>query len=130
MDSPKGQPPAPRRFTILVVEDETAVRDFVIELLATKGFTVLSARDAYEAIGIIADRHVDLLFTDIVMPGADGFDLAAQAKLIRPTLKVLYSTGFAEKAHGRYAPRFGKLLEKPIRAEALLAEVDEALNRK
>jgi CheY-like chemotaxis protein len=116
-----------RRFTILVVEDETTVRDFVLRLLSDRGFTVLSAADAYEAIRVISERHVDLLFTDIVMPGADGFDLAAQAKLIRANLRVLYSTGFAEKAKGRTGTRYGKLLEKPIRADALVAAVEEAL---
>jgi DNA-binding NtrC family response regulator len=117
-----------RRFTVLVVEDETTVRDFVLRLLSDRGFTVLSAADAYEAIRVITERHVDLLFTDIVMPGADGFDLAAQAKLIRPTLRVLYSTGFADKAKGRSSPRYGRLLEKPMRAEALVAAVEKALS--
>jgi CheY-like chemotaxis protein len=116
-----------RQFVILVVEDETQVRDFVAELLTGAGFTVLVAGDAYEAIRVIAERHVDLLFTDIVMPGASGFDLAAQAKLIRPRLKVLYSTGFAEKAKGRFGPRYGALLEKPIRAEVLTSEVRRVL---
>jgi CheY-like chemotaxis protein len=116
-----------RQFVILVVEDETQVRDFVMELLTGAGFSVLVAGDAYEAIRVIAERHVDLLFTDIVMPGANGFDLAAQAKLIRPHLKILYSTGFAEKAKGRFGPRYGKLLEKPIRAEVLTSEVRRAL---
>jgi CheY-like chemotaxis protein len=118
-----------RRFTILVVEDETTVRDFVLRLLSDRGFTVLAAQDAYEAIRVLAERHVDLLFTDIVMPGADGFDLAAQAKLIRPNLRVLYSTGYADSARGRHGPRYGKLLEKPIRADALLQEIDQALHR-
>ena len=116
-----------RHFTILVVEDETTVRDFVLHLLTDKGFIVISAQDAYEAIRVIAERHVDLLFTDIVMPGADGFDLAAQAKLIRPSLRVLYSTGFADRAKGRHGPRYGKLLEKPIRADALVAAIEKAL---
>ncbi len=117
-----------RHFIILVVEDESTVRDFLLRLLSDKGFTVITAQDAYEAICVIAERHVDLLFTDIVMPGADGFDLAAQAKLIRPSLKVLYSTGFAEKAKGRFGPRYGKLLEKPIRADALIAAIEKALS--
>lgn len=115
------------QFVILVVDDETPVRSFVRELLTSAGFAVLMAGDAYEAIRVIAERHVDLLFTDIVMPGANGFDLAAQAKLIRPNLKVLYCTGFAEKAKGRFGPRHGKLLEKPIRAESLTSEIRKAL---
>ncbi|HWI29371.1 MAG TPA: response regulator [Stellaceae bacterium] len=116
-----------RQYVILLVEDEASVRNFAQELLAGAGFTVLTASDAYEAIRVLAERHVDLLFTEIVMPGADGFDLAAQAKLIRPNLKVLYCTGFAEKARGRFGPRYGKLLEKPIRADVLTAEVRNAL---
>lgn len=116
-----------RQFVVLVVEDETPVRNFALELLTAAGFITLAAADAYEAIRIIAERHVDLLFTDIVMPGADGFDLAAQAKLIRPNLKVLYSTGFADRAKGRYGPRYGKLLEKPIRAETLTSEIRKAV---
>jgi CheY-like chemotaxis protein len=117
-----------RHFTILVVEDESTVRDFLLRLLSDKGFTVITAQDAYEAIRVITERHIDLLFTDIVMPGADGFDLAAQAKLIRPNLRVLYSTGYAEKAKGRFGPRYGRLLEKPIRADALLAAIEKALD--
>jgi len=116
-----------RRYTILVVEDETTVRDFLLALLAGHGFTVLSAGDAYEAIRVIAERHIDLLFTDIVMPGASGFELAAQAKLIRPNMKILYSTGFAEKAKGRDAVRYGKVLEKPVRADVLTEEIFRTL---
>ena len=57
------------RFTILVAEDDTAVRDVVVEILSEKGFRVLIARDGYEAICLLAEHHVDLLLTDIVMPG-------------------------------------------------------------
>jgi DNA-binding NtrC family response regulator len=58
------------------------------------------------------------------MPGISGFDLGQQAKMIRPDLRVLYMTGYAEQARGI---RYGKVLQKPIRADELLAEVTQAL---
>lgn len=112
-----------RRFTVLFVEDEALVRDSVAQLLETHGFNVLVAADAYEAIRILVERHVDVLFTDIVMPSLSGFELAQQAKLIRPHIAVLYTTGYADKARGYYGPRYGQLIEKPFRPEQLLAEL-------
>lgn len=89
--------------TILVVEDESAVRDVVVQLLSAKGFRVLTATDAYDAVRLLAGHHVDLLFTDIVMPGMDGVQLARQAKLMQPSLRVLFTTGYAAKASERGA---------------------------
>jgi CheY-like chemotaxis protein len=115
-------------YSILVVEDEDDVRELVATSLRHRGFSVLSVPNAEVALQILMEQvKFDLLFTDIVMPGADGFDLAAQAKLIRPSLKVLYSTGFADRAQGRFGPRYGRLLEKPIRADALIAAIEKAL---
>lgn len=115
-----------RQYTVLVVEDETALREFVLELLSSKGFTVLSAADGFEAIRILAERTVDLMFTDIVMPGISGFQLAQQAKLMRPALKVLYTTGYAQE-EARQTLRHGKLVRKPLRAAEILSEIRAAL---
>ena len=89
---------------------------------------MLVARDGYEAIRLLVEHHVDLLFTDVVMPGISGFELARQAKLIRRNLSVLYATGFADQAKGK-GIRYGKILEKPIRADEILAEISQALAR-
>ena len=95
-------PPAmARRFTILVVEDDGEVRDVVADILDTRNFRVLAARDGYDAIRLLTAYHVDVMFTDIVMPGLSGFELAAQAKLIEPSLRVLYTTGFDGNTPGR-----------------------------
>jgi CheY-like chemotaxis protein len=116
-----------RRFTILFTEDDRLVRDAVAELLRQHGFEVLVAEDGYDAIRQLMAQPVDLLFTDIVMPGISGFELARQAKLIRPNLNVLYLTGHFGHAAGRDGVRYGKLLEKPLRADEILTEVVQAL---
>ncbi|HEX6840682.1 MAG TPA: response regulator, partial [Stellaceae bacterium] len=67
--------------SILVVEDESAARDLVIRMLSEKGFGVLTADTAEDALRILAQRPVDLLFSDIVLPQMDGVELAKQARL-------------------------------------------------
>ena len=115
-----------RQFTVLFVEDDRQVRDAVVALLREHGFRVLVAEDGYEAIRLLDEYQVDLLFTDVVMPGISGFELGLQAKLIRPNLRVLYMTGYAERAAGK-GIRYGKVLQKPVRADELLAEITQAL---
>ncbi len=113
------------QFKILFAEDDTLVRYAVIEVLRRHGFHALVAEDGYEAIRLLMEHPVDLLFTDIVMPGISGFELARQARLLRPELRVLYMTGYADQeAQGL---RYGKLLLKPLRAAEILAEVRQAL---
>jgi CheY-like chemotaxis protein len=114
---------APAAYTILFVEDETPVRDLVIRILSEKGFRVFAASDAHEALRLLAARPIDLLFTDVVMPGMDGVQLARQAKRLRPTIKVLFTTGYAQRAAERQAMRFGRILFKPVRQPELLREV-------
>ena len=116
-----------QHFTILVVEDDTAVRDVLIQILSEKGLGVLTAGDAYEAIRILADRHVDVLFTDIIMPSMDGVELAKQAKLMRPGIKVLFATGYAQKAVERDAVRVGRVLYKPLRQVEVIRAVESLL---
>lgn len=116
-----------RRCTILFAEDDRPVRESVIEILRQHGFQVLMAKDGYEAIRVLMVNAVDLLFTDILLPGMSGFELAQRAKLIRPQLRVLYMTGHTGRAPGDDGPRYGKLLFKPLRAEELLAAVEETL---
>jgi len=87
--------------SILVVDDEPAVRELACQLLTDAGFNVVSAQDGQTAINIVKDLTIplDLLFTDIVMPGGiDGFSLAKVANQVRPTLPVIFTTGHAEVA--------------------------------
>ena len=79
--------------TILVVDDEPALRDIVNELLSGCGYRVLLAADASQALEILENHPVDLLFSDIVLPGMDGFDLAAIVSKKYPRIKIQLATG-------------------------------------
>jgi PAS domain S-box-containing protein len=113
--------------TILVVEDEDALRLYTVEMLGELGYSVLAASNGVAALEIIGRRDdIDLLFTDIVMPGGmNGRQLANQALLLRPNLKVLFTTGYTANAivhHGRVDPDV-ELITKPFSYEALAAKI-------
>jgi DNA-binding response OmpR family regulator len=109
--------------TILVVEDDRELRDVLGAILREPGYTVLTASDGYEAARILADRSIDLLIADIKLPGLSGFELARQAKLMRPHLHVIYLSGEVWRLD-RTGPTYGGLLLKPVRAVDLLDMVE------
>ncbi len=118
--------------TILVVEDEDALRLYTVEMLGELGYSVLAASNGAAALEIIGRRDdIDLLFTDIVMPGGmNGRQLANQALLLRPDLKVLFTTGYTANAivhHGRVDPDV-ELITKPFGYEALAAKIRALLD--
>ncbi len=123
------QPPGSE--TILVVEDEDAVRYLACRVLRGSGYRVLEAGDPAAALRLLRDegQPIDLLLTDIVMPGMSGPALAERLVADRPDLKVLYITGYAEEAIERQGalPAGGALLEKPFTAQQLAQRVRQAL---
>ncbi len=116
-----------RVFTVLIVDDEEGIRDVAGTILASVGYRVLTAADGNEAIRIIAAETVDLLFTDIIMPGMSGYELAMAAKRIRPELRVLYTSGFPGWGHNSALVPHANTLPKPWRAQQLVSEIDHAL---
>src|SRR5258708_21823447 len=110
--------------TILFAEDDAAVRDVVVEMLSEKGFRVLVASDGYEAVRLLADHHVDLLFTDVVMPGMDGGQLARQARVRHPAIKGLFATGSAPRPADPEPMHQGGLRFRPVRSPDLVREID------
>jgi CheY-like chemotaxis protein len=117
----------PPLLSILVVEDDATVRDLVSRMLSDKGFSVLTAGSAYEGLQVVKQRPVDLLFTDIIMPGMDGVQLAKEARRLRPGLKVLFATGYAQLATTRDAVRHGQVLYKPLREPEVVQAVEQLL---
>jgi signal transduction histidine kinase/ActR/RegA family two-component response regulator len=123
--------PAVNRATILVVEDEEAVRASSVEMLRELGYGVFEAGDGPDALQILEQQpEIELLLTDVVLPaGMNGRQLAEEALRRRPNLKVLYTTGYARNAivhHGRLVPGVD-LLSKPFSYSALAAKVREVL---
>jgi len=111
--------------TVLFVEDDEGVRESTAAILERHGVRLFVAKDGYEALDTIAKEHVDVLFTDIVMPGLNGIDLAKRALGYQPDLKVMFMTAYYSRA--AEAQRVGKLLFKPLRAREIEAELDELL---
>jgi two-component system, cell cycle response regulator CpdR len=116
-----------RKFTILVAEDDPAIRQIVVALLREHGFVVLAAEDGDAALHLLDDHKVDLLLADVAMPGASGFEIGQRAKSIRPDLRLLYMTGYYAEQAADKGVRFGKVLQKPFQADELLAEITQAL---
>ncbi|MDY7226128.1 PAS domain-containing protein [Hyalangium rubrum] len=120
--------------TVLVVEDDAEVRTTVVEMLSELGYRVLKAVDAQSAMAIIQSGvSVDLLFTDVVMPGSmRSTEMVRQAKALLPDLEVLFTSGYTEDAivhEGRLDPGV-HLLSKPHRREELARKVRLLLNNR
>ncbi|MCG7400421.1 MULTISPECIES: PAS domain S-box protein [Caballeronia] len=117
--------------TILVVEDDPQVRSTVVELLTGLGYAVLKANDAAQALAVVASGvHIDLLFTDVVMPGSlRSPDMARQASQTLPGLKVLFTSGYTQNAivHGGRLEPGVELLSKPYSREQLATKVRQVL---
>jgi PAS domain S-box-containing protein len=119
--------------TILVAEDEDAVREFARRVLTKAGYRVMTAQTGAEALATAAALpRLDLLLTDVVMPGMSGVALAAALTATRPGLPVLYASGYAEEAILRAAldDEHVPYLPKPFTSQALLARVREVLDRR
>jgi signal transduction histidine kinase/PAS domain-containing protein len=117
--------------TVLVVEDESRVRSFSVEVLRDLGYAVLHASNGPEALALLEQGvRVTLLFTDVVMPGMTGRELADRALAMRPGLRVLYTTGYTRNAvvHNGVLDPGTRLLPKPFGVDELARKVREALD--
>src|SRR5438067_128940 len=98
--------------TVLVVDDDAEVRQTTAGMLVEDGYQTIEADGACEAIDLLSRHDVDVLLTDIHMPGLSGFALAQQAKRLKPDLMVLYKTGFIPPSMWDQR-RNGAVLRKP-----------------
>jgi two-component system cell cycle sensor histidine kinase/response regulator CckA len=117
--------------TILLVEDEFAVREVTREALEMGGYQVLEASSPGEAARMAGEpsTQIDLLLTDVVMPGVSGPDLARQVGAIRPGLVTVFMSGYAESEVVREAAfgTFRDHIQKPFTVDSLLSRVAHAL---
>jgi len=121
--------------TILLVENEYALRELMRRFLEGSGYAVLNARDGDEALSV-ATAHptpIDLLLTDVVMPGGTGRDLARRMAEIKPDLRVLYISGYPDPEYGGSSPS-GSVLEpgvpflaKPFSRDVLIQKINDML---
>ena len=119
--------------TILVVEDDSDVRAYLVDVLRGLDYRVVAAPNAEAALDLLrSNRSVDLLLTDIIMPGWNGRELAKQAEHLRPGLRVLYMTGYSRNAvvHQGRLDEGVDLLQKPVSQAQLAMRVRAALDRK
>ncbi|WP_439816918.1 response regulator [Zavarzinia sp. CC-PAN008] len=117
--------------TILLVEDEDAVRVFAARALRNKGYTVLEANSGEAALEIVTDKseQIDLLISDVVMPNMDGPTLIKHAKRHRPNMRIVFISGYAEEAFRRNLDKDEafSFLPKPFSLKQLAAKVKEAI---
>jgi signal transduction histidine kinase len=125
------QPLALRHETVLIVEDETGVRELACEFLKMKGYTVLEAGDGFEALSIIGQKRatIDLVLSDIMMPRMGGIELVKRLAQVAPEMKVLLMSGYYEYSNlnSPSVPASTLLLQKPFSPASLVAKVREAL---
>jgi CheY-like chemotaxis protein len=121
---------AQRGETVLVIEDEVSVRELVIEVLGDLGYRALEAADGPGGLEMVrASGRIDLLVTDVGLPGMNGRQVAEAARELRPGLKVLFITGYAENAalaNGFLGPGMG-MMTKPFAVEALAARIRDMI---
>jgi CheY-like chemotaxis protein len=123
---------APRRETVLLVEDAKRVREVVREILEMSGYEVLEARHGAEALQISGRHHgsIRLMVTDVVMPEMSGRELAQRLAPLRPDMRVLYMSGYTDDAivkHGVLDAGIA-FIAKPFTPDALAAKVREVLD--
>jgi len=119
--------------TILLVENEAALREVTAEYLRMKGYAVLEAGDQKEALQLCASHPgpIHLMLTDVVMPGGSGPDTAKLVLETRPGLRIIYVSGFTDQAIRRELDEQGAIfLQKPFALDALGGKIRSLLNGK
>ena len=126
MDAPLA---ADRMTRILLAEDDDSLRAFLGRALERAGYEVTPCADGEAALAALAAERFDLLLTDIVMPGADGIEVARVGAARDKDMRIMFITGFAAVAlaAGSQAPTGAKVLAKPVHLREIVAEVERMI---
>ena len=110
---------------ILVVDDEPSMRSLTSEILTTHGYNVKQAKDAEQALSILDKHHIDLMFTDVIMPNMDGYELATRVRQTHPSVKIQLASGFTDDRHINMIDSeiHKNLIHKPYSSQALLKAI-------
>ena len=139
-ESTNDSPPSPehpkdheQNATILVIENQEILRNLTRSILKPEGHTVLEARNGAEALSLVKqyEETIDLLITDMVMPGMSGQEVVEQVKMLHPKIKVIFTSGYTDGTvvrHGIYTDEVN-FLPKPFTIAALTSKVREVLNQ-
>lgn len=119
--------------TILVVEDETALRELVQQYLQKRNFEVLAAKDGTEGVEVFRQhaKRIQLVISDLAMPGMDGLECRERILAAKPNVRFLFISGFPEQIVERHRASFDRceFLPKPFRLDQLLDRVDRLLSK-
>jgi PAS domain S-box-containing protein len=129
--APAGPAPRPGKETILVVEDEEGVREYVMAVLGQQGYTLLEAADGAQALEVVGSHigEIDLLLSDVIMPQMNGMQLASRLRALRPGIKVLYMSGYTDvSVEARPGPGEATI-QKPFSPDAIAGRVREVLDQ-
>jgi len=123
---PIATPAPPVGGTVLVVEDNDAVRATLVELLTANGYDVIAVPDGEDGTRLAAARRdpIEFLVTDMMLPGMSGLDVARQVQASHPACRVLFITGYLDLVQRNALPAGASLLQKPFSLRALLGELD------
>ena len=129
---PPAEPPHGHGQTILVVEDEPAMREVTRRILDRSGYNVVAAASGHEALDILASQleHIDVLLTDVIMPRMQGKELADKIRILQPAARVVFMSGYTQGllgAQGVLQPGV-HLIEKPFSERTLLTKLHEVLS--
>jgi CheY-like chemotaxis protein len=132
VSAPPGAPAPGQGETVLLVEDEEIVREPTRRMLVRNGYRVLAAANAEDALAMLREHfgQIDLLLTDVVMPGRSGQELALEVLEARPTTRVLFMSGYSQDiiVHQGVLDDGVHLIEKPFAGDDLLRKVRDALD--
>jgi CheY-like chemotaxis protein len=130
-DNAQSAIPNPQSETVLLVEDEPMVRRMVREVLRVEGYTVLEAIQGDDALRVCQQEGpvIDLLLTDVMMPGMSGRELVERAAVLRPGMKVLFMSGYTDDAVVRHGVSDAEIafIQKPFKPAELTQKVREVL---
>ena len=115
----------PISMTILIIDDDADLRVALGKLLIAKGYTVVEAANGERGVEVVASQAIDIVITDVNMPGMDGFEVLRRVRTIAPETEVIIITGFIEAEHASRASREGAIgfFNKPFNVENLNAAI-------